>query len=88
MGISLGRSGLDISKRDKMHFIGVGKMRIQDTFDSLLYRLNEVWWILKGWIKLAENGKKKRKRRNFVDRPIEIWIGIKLGIEEALYEKE
>lgn len=31
---------------------------------------------MKEWLKLGENGQAKRKLRNFMDRPIELWIGI------------
>lgn len=53
----------------------------QCTLDYLLYRLNNVFWVMKEWLKLGENGQVKRKQRNFMDRSIELWIGIMLDKE-------
>jgi len=36
---------------------------------------------MKEWLKLGENGQVKRKQRNFMDRSIELWIGIMLDKE-------
>ncbi|MDO5391630.1 MAG: recombinase family protein [Eubacteriales bacterium] len=37
---------------------------------------DKVIWVLKYWIILVENKKRKRKRYSFINRPVEVWVGI------------